>query len=114
MVGISPQRRDDWDFAFQVRPVLVELDGRRVTITPHEAQVLLTQLGRLPRSRHQAAEDTAAEIVNGLASGSVISLGGDSRPCVLRAIEGLRLGGGLPTGLAKLRISLVHSAEPVV
>jgi len=113
-VGISPQRREDWEFAFQVRPILVQLDGRRLTISPHEAHVLLGELGRLPRSRHQAAEDIAAAITHGLAAGCAISLDDDGQRSVLRALEGLRLAGRLPTGLAKLRISILHSAEPVV
>jgi hypothetical protein len=113
-MGISPQRRDDWEFAFQVRPVVVELDGRRLTISPQEAHFLLAELGRLPRARHQAAEETAAELMHGLAAGCAVSLDDDGRRCVLRAIEGVRVRGKLSAGLAELRLSLLHSAEPVV
>jgi len=113
-VGISPQRRDDWEFAFQVRPVVVELAGRRLTISPQEAHSLLAALGRLPRARHHAAEETAAELMHGLAAGSAVSLDDDARRCVLRAIEGVRMRGKLSAGLAELRLSLLHSAEPVV
>jgi hypothetical protein len=113
-MGVSPQRRDDWEFAFQVRPVVVELDGRRLTISPQAAHLLLAELGRLPRMRHQAAEDTAAELMHGLAAGCAVSLDEDAQRCVLRAIEGVRVRGKLHAGLAALRLSLLHSAERVV
>lgn len=113
-MGVSPQRRDDWELAFQVRPVVVELDGRRLTISPQDAHFLLAELGRLPRARHQAAEETAAELMHGLAAGCAVSLDDDARRCVLRAIEGIRMRGKLSAGLAELRLSLLHSAEPVV
>ena len=113
-MGFSPQRRDDWGFAFQVRPVVIALDGRRLTISPQEAHFLLAELGRLPRARHQAAEETAAELMHGVAAGSAVSLDDDARRCVLRAIEGVRVRGNLPDGLTKLRRSLLHSPEPVV
>jgi hypothetical protein len=113
-MGVSPQRRDDWSFAYHVRPVVVEIDGSRLTISPHETQLLLAELGRLPRARHRAAEETATELVHGLAAGCATVLDDDGRRCVLRAVEGLRARSPLPSGLAKLRNLLLHAAGPVV
>jgi hypothetical protein len=113
-MGVSPQRLNDRDFAYHVRPVVVELDGCRQTISPHDTQLLLGELGRLPRARHRAAEETAANLVHGLAAGCATVLDDDGRLCVLRAIEGIRASGPLPSGLAKLRGLLLHAREPVV
>jgi hypothetical protein len=113
-VGVSLQRLDDWSFAFHVRPVVLELEGRRLTITPHDAQLLLGELGRLPRARHRAAEDTAAELVHGLAANCAVVLEDDARRCVLRAVEGLRARGPLTPGVAKLRLALLHAHTAVL
>ena len=113
-MGVSPQRRDDWGFAFHVRPVVVEVAGRRQPISPHETHLLLGELGRLPRTRHRAADEIAGAIVHGLAAGCVLPLDEAGRRCVLRALEGVRAAGGLPSGLARLRELLLHSPEPVV
>lgn len=113
-VPASPQRSDDWAFAYQVRPVVIDLDARRLTISPVEAQLLLGELGRLPRARHRAAEETAADIVHGLAAGCAIALDDEGRRTVLRAIEGVRARRGLPHGLAQLRDLILRAPRPVV
>jgi hypothetical protein len=110
----SPQRHQDWSFAFHVRPVVLEIEGRRLTITLHEAQLLLGELGRLPRVRHRAAEDTAAELMHGLAAGSGVVLDEEARRCMLRAVEGLRARGPLTAGVAKLRLALLHAHAAVL
>jgi hypothetical protein len=113
-VPVSSQRLDDWNAAYQVRPVVIDLGDRRQTISPHEAQLLLGELGRLPRARHRAAEETALDIVHGLAVGCAVTLGDEGRRCVLRAVEGVRARRGLPSGLAQLRELLLHSPNAVV
>jgi len=113
-VGISPQRRDDWSFAYHVRPVVLEIGGRRLTISPHETQLLIGELGRLPRARHRAAEQTAVELMHGLAAGAAVVLDDDGRRCTLRAVEGVRDRRGLTSGLARLREQLLHAPEPVL
>jgi hypothetical protein len=113
-MGVSPQRRDDWGFAYHVRPVLLELEGRRVAISPHETQLLLGELGRLPRARHQGAETVAGDLVHGLAAGCAVALDEEGRRCVLRSIEGLCVGRGLTSGLTKLRAELLRAATPVL
>ena len=110
----STQRLDDLNFAYQVRPVVIELAGRRQAVSSLDVQLLLGELGRLPRARHQAAENTAVDIVHALAAGYVIALEADGRRCVLRAIEGIRARRALPSGLARLREMLVRSTDPVV
>jgi hypothetical protein len=114
MVPTSPQRLNDWSFAYYVRPVVLELGGRRQTITPHDAQLLLGELGRLPKARHRAAEDTAADLVHGLAAGCAVTLGADGRRCVLRAVEGIRARRPLTSGLAQLRELLMRSPHAVI
>lgn len=111
---VSPQRLTDWDFAYQVRPVVLELGERRETITRYDAQLLLGELGRLPKARHQAAEEAAMDIVHGLAAACAVELGDDGRRCVLRAIEGVRARRGLTSGLAQLRELLMRSPGVVV
>jgi len=113
-VSASPQRRDDWNFAFHVRPVAVVIAGRRLTVTAHEAQLLMGELGRLPRARHRAAEETATALMHGLASNSAVVLDEDSRRCMLRAVEGLRARGPLPAGVAKLRLALLRAHAAVL
>jgi len=113
-VPSSPQRLDDWSFAYQVRPVVIDLGTRRQTVSALDVQLLLGELGRLPRARHQAAEETAVDIVHGLASGRAIALEADGRRCMLRAIEGIRARRSLPAGLARLRELLVRSPGSVI
>ena len=113
-VPASPQRLNDWSFAYQVRPLVIEIGAQRQTISAVEAQLLLGELGRLPRARHQAAEDTAADLVHGLAAGSAVALGEDGRRCVLRAIEGVRASRGLTAGLGRLRELLVRAPDAVL
>jgi hypothetical protein len=113
-VSFSPQRNDDWSFPFHVRPVAVEVDARRLTITAHEAQLLMGELGRLPGARHRAAEETAAAVMHGLAANHAIVLDEDGRRCMLRAVEGLRAGGPLTTGVAKLRVALLRAHAAVL
>ena len=111
---VSPQRLGDWNFAYHVRPVVFELGERRQAISPLEAQLLLGELGRLPKARHQAAEETAADIVHGLAAGCAVALHQEGRRCVLRAIEGVRARRGLTGGLAPLRELLLRSPGAVL
>jgi hypothetical protein len=106
-VSRTPQRLEDLSYAYQARPIVMEIDGRRMTISSHEAQQLLGALSRLPQDRHAAAEHTATELVHGLASACVVSLDDAGRRCVLRAIEGIRVRHQLPSGLAQLR-QLLH------
>jgi len=113
-VPVSPQRLDDWGFAYQVRPVVIDLGTRRQTVSALDVQLLLGELGRLPRARHQAAEETAVDIVHGLAAGCAIALEADGRRCMLRAIEGIRARRSLPVGLARLRELLVQAPESVI
>jgi len=113
-VSASPQRRDDWSFAFHVRPVVVEIDGRRLTISAHEAQLLLGELGRLPQARYGSAEETATIVVHGLAANCAVVLEEEGRRCILRAVEGLRARGPLTTGVAKLRLALLHASTAVL
>src|SRR5690349_5480826 len=113
-VPVSPQRLSDWGFAYHVRPVLLEVGDQRQAITPYDAQLLLGELGRLPRARHQAAEDTAADIVHGLAAACAVTLRDESRRCVLRAVEGVRARRTLTTGLAQLRELLVRAPGAVL
>ena len=113
-MSVSRQRLDDWSFAYHVRPVVIDLGERRQTVSPYEAQVLLGELGRLPRARHQAAEQTAAHIVHGLAAGCAIELDEDGRRSVLRATTGIRARGGLTGGLAQLHEQLVRRTDAVV
>jgi hypothetical protein len=113
-VTASAHRRDDWNYAYHVRPVVINLGDRRQTISPLEAQLLLGELGHLPRARHRAAEKTATDVVHGLAAGCAIPLDEDGRRTVLRAIEGVRARRGLSGGLGRLRELLVRSPEPVV
>ena len=111
---VSLQRRDDWSFAFQVRPVVVDLGERRHTISPHEAQLVLGELGRLPKARHRAAEETAIGLVSALAGGVAFAPGDDERRCLLRAVEGVRARRTLSTGLVRLRELLVRSPGSVI
>jgi hypothetical protein len=113
-VPVSPQRLNDWGCAYQVRPVVIELDSRRQTISPLDAQLLLGELGRLPRARHRAAEQTAVELMHCLAAGCAVSLDDDGRRCLLRAIEGVRARRGLQRELAQLRELLLRSPGAVV
>ena len=113
-VPASPQRNDDWSFAYHVRPVVIELGTQRQTISPVEAQLLLGELGRLPRARHRAAEETAGDIVHGLAAGCAILLDDEGRRTVLRAIESARASRALSNGLAQLRELLLRAPESVV
>jgi len=113
-VPVSLQRLDDWGAAYQVRPVVIDLGSRRQTISPVEAQLLLGELGRLPRARHQAAEQTAVELMHGLAAGCAFSPDDEGRRCLLRAVEGVRARRGLPHGLVQLRELLVRSARSVI
>jgi len=110
----SSQRLADWGASFHVRPLVVELNGRRQPIAPVEAQLLLAELGRLPKARHQAAEETAVAVVRGLAAACIVELDDDRRRTLLRAIEGIRAARRLPPGLARLRNMLLHSPEPVL
>jgi hypothetical protein len=113
-VDVSAHRRDDWNYAYHVRPFVVELGDRRQTISALEAQLLLGELARLPKARHQAAEDTACGIVHGLASGCALGLDEDERRVVLRAIEGVRARRSLPSGLTSLRGLLLRADQPVI
>jgi hypothetical protein len=113
-VPVSPQRLNDWGFAYHMRPVVIELGAQRRTIALFEAQLLLGELGRLPRARHEAAEETAVDVVHGLANGKAVALDDDGRRCLLRAIEGVRARRGLTTGLKHLRELLLRSPGPVV
>jgi hypothetical protein len=109
-VPLSSQRLNDWSFAYHVRPVVIDLGEQRQPISPLEAQLLLGELGRLPKARHQAA----ADIVHGLAAGCAVALGDEGRRCVLRAVEGVRASRGLTSGLSQLRTQLLRTADPVV
>jgi hypothetical protein len=113
-VSRIPQRLEDLNLAYQVRPIVIEVDGRRMTISSHEAQLLLGALGRLPSARHGAAEQTAGELVHGLAAACVVPLDDDGRRCVLRAIEGTRAQRPLPSGLTALRRQLLHARAPIL
>lgn len=113
-MSVTPQRLEDLSFAYQVRPLVIEADGRRMTISSHEAQLLLGALGRLPQARHRAAEQVAADIVHGLAAACVVSLDDDARRCVLRAIEGIRAHRKLPSALTRLREHLLHARRPIL
>ena len=93
---------------------MVQVEDRRLPISPYETQLLLGELGRLPTTRHRAAEQTAIELVQGLIAGSATALDDEGQRCMLRAVEGIRARGPLPGGLAKLRGLLVHALEPVV
>lgn len=110
----NAQRLDDWGLSYHVRPVVIAVGGRRVLVDPQEAQLLLVELGRLPASRHRAAEETATDIVGALAAGYVVELGDEHRRCLLRAIEGVRAARPVPRGLAGLRDLLLHTPEPVL
>jgi hypothetical protein len=111
-VKASAKRQDDSGFAYCVRPVVIELDSRRQTISAIEAQLLLGELGRLPRARYRAAEETAIGLVRGIAGGCAVSLQDDERGALLRAIEGVRARRGLPSGLAQLRTLLLRAPSP--
>jgi hypothetical protein len=111
-VKASAQRQGDWNFAYTVRPVVIELDDRRHSISALEAQLLLGELGRLPRARYEAAEEIACGLVHGLAGGCAVSRDGAERGALLRAIEGVRARRGLPSGLAQLRTLLLRTAQP--
>jgi hypothetical protein len=113
-VPVSLQRLNDWGAAYQVRPVVIELGSRRQTISPVDVQLLLGELGRLPRARHQAAEQTAVQLMHCLAAGCAFSADDDGRRCLLRAVEGVRARRGLPRGLVQLRELLVRSPGAVV
>ena len=108
------QRAYDWQLAYHVRPVVVDLGDRRHTISAHEAQLVLVELGRLPGNRHRSAGETATSFMNTLAGGGALALGDNERRSVLRAIEGIRARHGLSAGLAELRRLLLHAPEPVV
>jgi len=105
---------DDWRFAYQARPVAIELEGRRLTISSHETHLLLGELERLPSARRRAAEQTAAELAQGLAAGCAIALDDDGRRCVLRAIEAIRTRRRLSSALVRLREHLLHAPAPVL
>jgi hypothetical protein len=111
---VAAQRSRDWQLAYHVRPVLVELGGRRHPISAHEAQLVLVELGRLPGTRHRAAEETAASFMHGLAGGGAIALDEAGRRSALRAVEGIRARHGLSSGLATLRRLLLDAHEPSV
>jgi hypothetical protein len=113
-VNRTPQRLEDLNLAYQVRPLVVEIDGCRLTISSHEAQLLLGALGRLPSARYGGAEQTATELVHGLAAACVVSLDDDRRRCVLRAIEGIRAQRQLPSGLTLLRRQLLHARARIL
>lgn len=102
-VSVRAQRIDDWAFAFQTRPFVVELGSRRHTISPLEAQLLLGELARLPEGRHQAAAQTAESVRRSLSRGQAIAFDEAEQRVVLRAIEGVRARRRLSTGLARLR-----------
>jgi hypothetical protein len=112
---VTEQRAEDWQLAYHVRPVVVDLGGRRHTISAHEAQLLLAELGRLPSNRHGAADDTAASIMHAMAGGGAAALGDGERRVVLRALEGIRARHGSSPGLAALRRLLLDTLrQPVV
>ncbi len=108
------QRLEDWGVSYHVRPLVVELEGRRQPISPADAQLLLTELGKLPRARHRAAEETAVAIVRGLASACIVVLDDDGRRSLLRAIEGVRTTRRLSNGLAQLRELLLRAPNAVL
>lgn len=110
----SAQRIDDWGLSYHVRPVVLLVGENRIAIDPQEAQLLLVELGKLPPSRHRAAEETATELVGALATGYIVELDDEHRRCLLRAIEGVRAGRPVPRGLASLRDLLLHAPEPVL
>jgi hypothetical protein len=112
---VTEQRTDDWQLAYHVRPVVVDVGDRRHTISAHEAQLVLVELGRLPSNRHGAAEDTAASIMHAMAGGGAVVLDESGRRVVLRAVEGIRTRHGSSAGLATLRRLLLHTIrQPVV
>ncbi len=113
-MNVQAHRRDDWDFAYGVRPVVIDLGDRRHTISPLEAQLLLGELGRLPKARHLAAKETAFALVTALASGCAIGFGEDERRTAVRAIEGVRVRRGLTSGLGRLRELLLRAGDPIV
>ncbi len=114
-VTASAQRMDDWNFAYHVRPVVIDLGEQRQTISPLDAQLLLGELARLPTARHRTAAATAESIICGLTRACAVSLDEDDQRTVLRAVEGVRARRRLSCGLGSLRALLVHLlAEPVV
>ena len=113
-MSVSPLRLDDRYCAFHVRSVVIDLGDRRQPISPYEAQLLLGELGRLPKARYAAAEATAVSIVEALAGGCAVSLDDEELGAMLRAIEGVRVGRGLTAGLSGLRGLLVRSTRPSI
>jgi hypothetical protein len=109
---VPARRADDWQLAYHVRPVVVDLGDRRHTISAHEAQLVLVELGRLPGDRYRSAEETAASLMHTLAAGGALALGDNERRSVLRAVEGIRARRGLGVGLAELRRLLLGTPEP--
>jgi hypothetical protein len=109
---VPAQRAHDWQLAYHVRPVVVDLGDRRHAISAHEAQLVIVELGRLPGNRHRAAEEAAASFMETLACGGAVELGANERRSVLRAVEGIRARHGLSAGLAELRRLLLHPPEP--
>ena len=109
------QRIEDLDRAFHTRPFLFESGGHRCPVSPLEAQLLLSELKHLPRSRYPAAAAAAHGVNAGHSRGGVMSVDADEARCLLRAIEGVHARRGHKPGLTALQALLLRrSSAPVV
>lgn len=107
-----PERRAaDGLAAFQARPVIVAVAGRRHVLSPTDTQFVLRELARLPEARWPAAA-SATEIVSvGLSHGWPIAFDEDEERALLRAVEGVRARRKLSAGLRSLREALPSSGQ---
>ena len=110
MEALTPPRRraGDGRFAFQVLPFIVTFGTERHTLSSADAQILLTELGRLPHGRYPLAETAAERLGAALSRGWAAAFTPVEEPTVLRALESVRVRRRLPVALAALREGLVR------
>jgi hypothetical protein len=110
-VDLHFRRAEDGRVAFPWRPLIAVLDVERYVVPAMDAQVLLTELRRLPAARYPAAASVTEKITHGLSKGSPASFPEEEVPTLLRAVEGVRARRRLPAGLRALRAALLRRID---
>jgi hypothetical protein len=110
-VTLPLRRAEDGRVAFPWRPVILVLDVERFVVPAMDAQVLLTELRRLPDGRYPLAAAAVEKVARGLLKGAPAPFSEDEMPTLLRAVEGVRARRRLPAGLRTLRDALMRRID---
>jgi hypothetical protein len=108
-IQLPERRAGDGLDAFQARPVIIAVGGRRHLLTALDGQLLLRELARLPADRWPAAGSATTILSAALSVGWPVAFAEDEQRALLRAVEGVRARQSLSPGLGGLRDTLLRA-----